>query len=227
MDEVGEYTLQIMRLAGWYNTWLFSTIEPYLGKEILEVGAGIGNFTALLAEKGKVTATDVNPSYVTDLKSRLRGVNVGFGDVEKGNFFFKNALFDTIICFNVLEHIKNDQKALKNIYSLLKPSGKLVLLVPAHRILYSSFDRNLGHFRRYDKKEVTDMLRTSGFKTVSGKFLNWWAAIGWLIFLKLTGWQKIPSSEVGIFNSLGKIFLWPEKYVAPPFGLSVLAIAQK
>jgi len=91
MDEVGEYTLQIMRLAGWYNTWLFSTIEPYLGKEILEVGAGIGNFTALLAEKGKVPATDVNPSYVTDLKSRLRGVNVGFGDVEKGNFFFKNS----------------------------------------------------------------------------------------------------------------------------------------
>jgi len=68
MDEVGEYTLQIMRLAGWYNTWLFSTIEPYLGKEILEVGAGIGNFTALLAEKGKVTATDGTNTATANLK---------------------------------------------------------------------------------------------------------------------------------------------------------------
>src|SRR4030066_1845318 len=99
MDEVGEYTLQIMRLASWYNNWLFSAVEPYLGKEILEVGAGIGNLTALLSKKGQVTAIDINQSYVSDLKKRLKRVDIGYGDAEKGRFFFKNRLFDTIICF--------------------------------------------------------------------------------------------------------------------------------
>ncbi len=228
MYKVGEYTLQVMKNAGWYNNWLFSFIEPHLGETILEVGAGIGNFTKLLSKKGKVTAIDIDDSYIPKLKKEIgKRASVGFGDIESGRYFFKNQKFDTIICLNVLEHIKNDKGALRNMYDLLSSGGRLVLLVPAHQVLYSKFDKNLGHYRRYDKEMAVKILREAGFKSVSARYLNWWAAIGWFIFLKLTGYKEIPEAEVGIFNYLGKLFLWPEKYITFPFGLSVFAIAKK
>jgi SAM-dependent methyltransferase len=229
MDEVGKYTLEIMSRAGWYNNWIFEFIKPHLKGKILEVGAGIGNFTTLLTQKGVVTAIDLDRTYVYSLKKRLgKKVVVGFGDVEKGKYFFtKSAKFDTIVCLNVLEHIKSDKKVLQNMYSQLTPGGKLILLVPAHKMLYSDFDKNLGHFRRYNKNALNDILFRVGFRTVSIRYFNWLASIGWLIFLTLTGWQKIPGREVGIFNFLGKFLLWPEKHIKFPFGLSVLAIAEK
>ncbi len=227
MDKVGEYTLQVMKLASWYNSWLFSKIEKDLGTEILEVGAGIGNFTELLSKKGKITSIDINKYYIKDLKRRFKGLSVGYGDVEKGIFYFKKKKFDSIICFNVLEHIKDDRKALKNMFNLLRPNGKLILLVPAHQLLFSQFDNSLGHFRRYNKTGIVKKLKYTGFNKITAKYLNWWAAIGWFVFFRLTGWRKMPKDEVGIFNSLGKYILWPEKYLSPPFGLSLLAVTQK
>ncbi len=228
MDKVGEYTLQIMREAGWYNNWLFSFIEPHLGYETLEVGSGIGNFTELLLEKTDVVAIDLNRKYLSDLKRRYQeSLSVGFGDIEKGEYYFKNKKFDTIVCFNVLEHIQNDEKALKNMFSLLRKRGKLLLMVPAHDLLFSEFDQKLGHWRRYSKFQIDKLIRKTGFKIISIRYLNWWSAIGWLFFVKFAKRNEMPRKEVGIFDLLGKIFLWPEKYAKTPFGLSVLAVAQK
>ena len=228
MDRVGEYTLQIMREAGWYNSWLFSFIEPHLGKDTLEVGSGIGNFTELLLEKTKLVAVDLNKEYISNLKKRYKKrLSVGFGNIEKGEYYFKNKKFDTVVCFNVLEHVQNDEKALKNMFSLLQKGGKLLLLVPARELLFSEFDQKLGHWRRYSKFQIDKLVRKIGFKSISVRYLNWWSAIGWLIFLKFTKRNKMPQKEVKIFDFLGKIFLWPEKYAKMPFGLSVLAVAQK
>lgn len=228
MDKVGEYTLQVMRLAGWYNNWLFSFIEPHLGERILEVGVGIGNFTKLLSKKGEVTAIDIDRSYISKFKKAMGAkVQMGFGNIETGKYFFKKKKFDTVICLNVLEHIEKDKEALHNMLTLLQSRGKLTLLVPAHRFLYSRFDRNLGHYRRYDKLEVESYLKNVGFKEVKTRYLNWWAVLGWFVFLKLGGWSRMPKREVGIFNFLGRFFLWPEKYITLPLGLSVFAVAEK
>jgi len=228
MDKVGEYTLEIMREAAWYNDWLFRKTEEHIKGDILEVGAGIGNFTTSLASKGKVTAIDLNRSYITKLGKKLgKTVSIGFGDIETGKYFFSGKKFDTLICLNVLEHIGNDTIALENMYNLLKDKGNLILLVPAHKLLYSKFDSQLGHFRRYNVADMKTLLEKAGFANINIKYINWWAAVGWLVFLKLLKNKRLPKNEVGIFNLLGKMFLWPENYIAPPFGLSVLAIAQK
>ena len=91
MDSPGEYTLGIMREAGWYNNWLFSFIEPHLGYETLEVGSGIGNFTELLLEKTDVVAIDLNRKYLSNLKKRYKErLRVGFGNIEKGEYYFEH-----------------------------------------------------------------------------------------------------------------------------------------
>ncbi|OGM10526.1 hypothetical protein A2159_01140, partial [Candidatus Woesebacteria bacterium RBG_13_34_9] len=177
MAKVGEYTLEIMREASWYNDWLFKLIKPFLGQEVLEVGCGIGNFTPLLAKKSLVFAIDVNEKYTKLLKKSSFGTTrTGFGDIEKNEYFFKNEKFDTVVCLNVLEHIKNDFKALVNMKKLIKKDGNLVLLVPAHKNLYSQFDKELGHFRRYDKKELLSILRKADFKIDVLKPINWLGA---------------------------------------------------
>ncbi|KKQ42863.1 MAG: Methyltransferase type 12 [Microgenomates group bacterium GW2011_GWC1_37_8] len=229
MDKVGEYTLEIMREAGWYNNWLFMLIEPELKGHILEVGAGIGNITQLLVDKSKrVYAIDLNERYVEKLKKRFANkLEVELGNVEKNDNFFNNKKFDTIVCLNVLEHIKKDTNALKNMYSLLIKGGKLILLVPAHEFLYSHLDAKLGHYKRYNKKELDLLLEDIGFKKISLKYINLASAAAWFIMLRLTKRGSLPRRNVEIFNIIGKLLIWPEKYIEPPIGLSVLAIYKK
>jgi len=228
MDKVGKHTLEVMKAANWYNTWLFDLMKEHISGEILEVGTGIGNFTKLLSSRGKVTGIDINQKYINILKKdKHKNIVVGYGDIEKGKYYFNNKLFDSIICLNVLEHIDKDKTALKNMFNMLNISGKLILLVPSHRLLLSEFDTLLGHLRRYSKSNLYDKLDSVGFKDVNIRYINWWAAIGWFIFVKLLGRTKIPKNEVGIFNTFGKFMLWPEKFMNPPFGLSILAVAKK
>ncbi len=228
MDVVGEETLKTMKMVRWYNNWLLDTIKPYLGESILEIGAGIGNFTFDLANYGKVWGIDINSDYIKTLaKRKNKRVYTGFGDIESGKYFFENQKFDTIVCLNVLEHIKNDKKALKNMHQLLNLGGNLILLVPAHETLLSNFDRELGHFRRYTTQGAKDKLEGVGFTKIKTRYLNWAAAVGWLLLMKLLKKKRIPESEVRTFDTLGKFLLLPEKFIKLPFGLSVLAIAKR
>lgn len=225
MQSEGQKTLETMSGAQWYNNWLFSFIKAYLKRNILEVGGGIGSFSKMLDSYGKVSVIEIDKSYLEKLqKIPNTKVKAGYGDIEKGKYFFKNRKFDTIVCFNVLEHIKNDEMALSNMKRLLARNGFIILLVPAHGLLYSNFDKKIGHFRRYNTSSLMKKIHTAGLEVVDIRYLNWWAAIGWFVFFRLTGWEKMPKAQVGIFDFFGKIFLWPEKYISTPFGLSVLTI---
>ena len=226
MDKVGEYTLQVMKLAGWYNNWLFSIVKPYLKGKILEVGAGIGNFTYLLAKEGEVTAIDIDKIYVSKLK-KSTSVNVGYGDIEKEKYFFLKKKFNCVVCMNVLEHIKDDRLALKNMFNLLEPKGRLVLLIPAHKFAYGTVDENLGHYRRYSKREIIIKLSNSGFKGRKLKFLNFFGIVGWFLNSRVLKKAVLPSSQLRIFDLISRPFLYMEKIIDPKMGLSILAVAEK
>lgn len=223
----GKHTLEVMNEAQWYNKWVFSFIRPFLKGEILEVGTGIGNFAEMLSSMGEVTTIDIDKEYVSKLQGSLKGISVGYGDVEKGKYFFGDKKFDSIVSLNVVEHIKKDKKALQYMYRLLKKGGKLILLVPAHGILFSNFDKKLGHFRRYSNKEVKELIETAGFTKVNVRYLNWWGAMGWFVFMKLTGREDMPKPPVKVFDILARALLLPERIVKMPFGLSIVATAEK
>lgn len=225
-DPVGETTLEAMRQGVWYTGWLLRHCEHYIHGTILEVGAGIGTFTQVLTSYGHVTAIDINRDYVSKLTEHSNAIS-GFGDIESGNYFFKGKRFDAIVCFNVLEHIKADGIALANMSKLLNKGGHVVIIVPAHKLLMSKLDRLLGHYRRYSKSVIQQLLIEADYDIVECKYINWWAAIGWFVFLTLLGSTSMPAGKVKIFDLLARVFLWPEKYIRPPFGLSVMAIATK
>jgi len=225
MDNVGEYALKVMQKARWYNAWLLAFFKKYLKGEILEVGAGIGNFSNLLQTNGKVTSIDINKDYLKF--PGVSNVDIGYGDIENGDYFFKDKKFDSIVCLNVIEHVRNDRKAFENVYKLLKKGGVSIILVPAGACLFSKYDKLLGHYKRYSLNSLKKMLEDKRFNVLEARYINWWGAIGWLFYMKILKRTSFPVKELSVFDVLGKYMLWIEKFVKLPFGLSVIAIVKK
>jgi len=231
-ETAGLRTLRIMEGAGKYNEWLFQQAKPYLGRRVVEVGAGVGNITKFLLNKDFVMATDVIDFYLEELRRNFQGqANV---KVEKLDLLDETSVrslggahhFDSLLSMNVLEHIEDDKEALLNMNRLLTEKGKLLLLVPAHDLCYSEMDKNLGHFRRYNKKKLTILLDQAGFRIQKIKYLNAIGAIGWFVNGRIFRRKLIPSRQLRAFDVLVKI-LALEKFFEPPFGLSMMAIAEK
>lgn len=221
-------SLEIMKAVGHYNKWLFSTISPFVHGDILEIGAGIGTFTFPLTGLGNVTTVDNNPDCVAHARELLKETaDVGFGDIETGKYFFGKRRFDSIVCLNVLEHIKDDLVALANMYALLKPQGRLILLVPSHKSLYGALDERYGHWRRYSKKPLAEKLRGVGFIIQEMRYLNWFGAIGWFVNGRILSRNTLPRGPLSIFDIISRPALLIERYLQPPFGISVLAIGEK
>lgn len=223
----GQITLESMSQAVWYNKWIINKISKFLKGDILEAGCGIGNFTNELSKFGDVWAIDIDKSYVNEAQKKVLNVKVGLGDIEKGKFFFKHKTFDSIFCINVLEHIKDDSKALKNLNNILKKDGTLILLVPAHNFLFGSIDTSIGHFRRYNKKDLIGLLEKNNFKVTHLRNLNFLGGIGWFITGKIFKKNTVNKDHLKIFNFLAPIFLFFEDMIEPLFGTSVLLTAQK
>ena len=224
----GLKTLESMSQAQWYNKWTLNKFKKFLNGEILEVGCGIGNFTRTLTSFGQVWAIDINNEYIEKIGERVdRGTQVGFGNIEKGEYFFQTRKFDTIVCLNVLEHIKDDVATVNNLHKLLKKNGKLILLVPAHRFLYGEIDRSIGHFRRYDKIALTKKFEKLGFKVAFSRRINFLGALGWFIAGKILQKETVGEENIKIFNLIAPLVLPLENLIEPPIGTSILIDAKK
>jgi SAM-dependent methyltransferase len=162
-------TLDVLSSANAYNQWMFEEIKPYLGRRILEIGSGIGNFTAALASTNPeaIVVTDTSASYLSRLRDRLDGaatISTQVWDLNDPPAERLQNFADAAVCLNVLEHIPDDRLALRNILASLAPGGRMVALVPAHRWLFGSLDERLGHCRRYEKFELETRVREAGFE---------------------------------------------------------------
>lgn len=139
----------------------------------IDVGCGAGELACTLAENGKKgVAVDFSENAIEIAegirKSRdIPAKNLSFklGGLEN----VKNRKFDLVTCFEVLEHIENDTALLEN---LIKHSKKYVMLsVPAKPKLFDASDIAVGHFRRYEKKDLITMLNNAGLEIV--QFANY------------------------------------------------------
>jgi SAM-dependent methyltransferase len=214
-----------------YNFWLYEQIAPGVGRRIIEVGAGTGNITQFLCAGGrKVLATDVVPSYRRELETTFANrpnVRVGQFDLNKtAPADYVAESFDTVVCLNVLEHIEDDLFALEQMNAVLVPGGKLLLLVPAHQLLYGEFDRAVGHFRRYSKRALKERLQNVGFRVKELKFFSMLAMLPWFINGRLLKRDYLPPNQADLANRLVPL-LKLEKLIGPPCGISLVAIAEK
>jgi SAM-dependent methyltransferase len=134
------------------------------GPSVLNAGAGLGSFTTLLEQRGfAVTSGDVSDAALAHLAGRTRGSVVRADLVDLP---FAEASFDAVVLGEVLEHVEADDVALSEVYRVLAPGGKLALSVPANPDWFGASDMWAGHFRRYRKRELVELVRAAGFGSI-------------------------------------------------------------
>jgi SAM-dependent methyltransferase len=136
--------------------------------------------------------------------------------------------FDSIVLLNVLEHIHDDRAALATLHNSLAIGGRLVLWVPAFEVLYGDFDHRIGHYRRYRINQLRHRCNDAGLRVIDARYVNAPGFFAWLLVVRLLGLQ--PTS--GHLASLYDRWIVPatrriEAVVRPPFGQSLLVVAQR
>ncbi|MFH1332864.1 MAG: class I SAM-dependent methyltransferase [archaeon] len=224
-----EMNLETMSKASNYNKWIFDNIKGYLGKSVLEIGGGIGNMTSFFVDRSSIVSTDITSYNVDKLKDRFesKAFSAVKTDISKGVSDLAGFSFDTVVCINVLEHIENDSVALRNMSSVLNIGGKLVLLVPAFNFLYGTIDKSDNHYRRYDRSSICRLVGSSGFKVAHCAYMNVPGFFGWYYHGKILKKDTHPSGDISLFDRLVPAFSFVERILKPPFGLSLIVIADK
>lgn len=229
-EDILYQTLTKMKKLHRYNRWIFSAFKPFLGQRVMEIGAGIGNMTKFLIDRELVIATDAEPKYLSFLRetfAHYTRFKIEFLDISSPAFEpFRSFKIDSVLCLNVLEHLEEDGLALRNIFELLDPGGRLFLSAPCHRWLYGTLDRHLGHHRRYGKDELRRKLENAGFQLVFLKYFNRAGILGWFLNGKILRRKRLPSLQLRLFDLLVPL-LRLEKWVPLPFGTSLITVAER
>ena len=212
-----------------YRATLVKTFAPHLRGNVLEVGAGIGQFASELrgvSTVQRVVAVEPDAKFHPQLLTRFEE-----NDVVRGTA----AAVDTrepwhaVVSVNVLEHIENDTSELALYRRLLEGTrGRLCLFVPARPEIYAPIDRDFGHFRRYTAPALRTKLRHAGFQIVNLRYFNFPGYFLWWINFKLARQRGFSRFGVKLYDRvLFPPTAWFEsRVVKPPFGQSLLAIAR-
>lgn len=187
---------------------------------LLELGAGRGEFINRFAGRTNISTFVVEPdlTYLHNLSQ----IHKGFADIND-----VTETIDFVYGIDVLEHIENDTEVLKMIYHKLPIGGKLLIYVPARMELYSQFDKNIGHFRRYTKPELRTKITQAGFHidTITyHELLGYFAAFT----NKFNKTGDLNPKAVAVYDKvLVPLTNVLEKYLYTPIGKSLYVIATK
>ncbi len=227
----GPEILEAFSAAGHFNRWMADTIVPYIGKEVMEIGAGIGNLTRLLAPRRKrYVAMDIDAEHLARLTTRFHhrpNLQVSKCDLANPEDFVPYAgSMDSVICLNVLEHVEDDRTGLDNIYSVLKPGGRAIILVPHGQEIFGTLDTVLGHYRRYSHAELQKKMSAAGFRVDQILDFNRISRPGWYISGRILKRKRIGYLSLKVFDQF--VWLWRRIDKLFPWApTSIIAIAVK
>jgi SAM-dependent methyltransferase len=227
-DLVGAATLERMAAAPRYNRWMYERLCPWVGRRVLEIGAGIGNMSAFLIDRDRVVLTDTEPYYLDRLRTRYADqphVTVAELRLPAADARLAAERLDTVVCLNVLEHIEDDRTSLSAMHDLLVPRGRLILLVPSLRALYGSLDQALGHFRRYVPRELAAKLGEAGFRVRHLEYFNLAGVPGWWFTGRVLRRRLIPRGALAWYDALVPLFRL-ERFLPWRIGQSLIAIGE-
>lgn len=168
--------LEIFAQARRWRAYWKSQIAPYVGENVLEIGAGIGSVTRLFSNPNIKRWVALEPD--ASMRQKLRQM-AERGELGKNCIVREGTIenldpaesFDCILYIDVLEHIKDDRRELENAIQHLEPNGHLIVLAPAHQSLFTPFDSAIGHFRRYTLSDLTT-LSPPGAKMIRSRYLD-------------------------------------------------------
>ena len=180
-----------------FRKYQISLIKKFIKGKFLEVGAGKGGLIPFYKKFVKdITILEPEKKLFRILKKKysrkkIKIINKTIKDIK--------TKFDTIIYYDVLEHIRDDFKEVRNAEKKLIKNGYLIFSVPAYQSFYSSFDKSVGHYRRYNKKNFIKLEKKIGLKIEK---LVYYDSMGFL-FLVLNKLLSLKQT-----NLKNKIYIW-------------------
>jgi len=230
-----EYTVDDqlrMEKATLYFAWQSELAKAALGRRVLEIGCGLGNFTEQLRDRERVVGLDVDASCVAHHRERFADAPHIRAEVmdamSPAMLELRAERPDSIACLNVLEHIEDDLGVLRQMHQVLEPGGRVVLIVPAFMALYGPIDRNLGHYRRYTRPMVRKLAGAAGFGVAELRFMNTIGFFGWWANARLLKRTEQGEGQIGVFDRwIVPVMRSVEGLVPPPFGQSLFVVLQR
>lgn len=234
-SEQGYRNLLILDKAKSFINWNYGEIRPYLKGKILEIGSGIGTYSAQIVRdfpQSPVFLNDIDQDFIKTLEAKFSGYEnikiIPKNLLDAAESRDAADLFDSIVALNVFEHISDDVLALNNAYQMLAPGGRLIFQVPAHKFLYNHFDKVVGHYRRYSKNELMAKIRQTPFQIKNFFSFNFFSIPGWYIEGKIMKRKTISGHSIKCLNFLVPIFEFFEKYIfRKKIGISFIIILEK
>ena len=229
--DAGKIALDALEQAPHFNRWMYDSIKPFLGKRLVELGAGRGNMSRLLKQHGSFMATDYRPDYLDELQEHWghsESFQVAALDLTRGQDFetLRGFAPDTVVCLNVLEHIEDDQAVLNHLHRVLPESARIVFLVPFDPKLISEFDRQIGHHRRYQAGELEKKMAEAGFSVERQFFFNKVGVWAWWFGNRVCRQRTITSWQLRLYDFLTPLFRSLDQAL-PTRGLSTIVVARK
>lgn len=228
-------TLETLAEAVNYRDWLHAVTLPWLGRRVLDVGAGMGTMTDAIRDRDLVVALEPEARYAELLRDRYRDQpqvqvwEVGATDAAVPARS-RAAGVDSAMSFNVFEHIEDDDAAFRVVHDALPAGGRFVCFVPAFPVLYGEMDRALGHFRRYRRGQLATKARAAGFEVEMLHHMNlpgffaWWANGRLLRSRGVSGGGPALRIYDATVIRLSRAL---EQRHPPPFGQSLLLVARR
>lgn len=210
------FELQLLSQAHQYQKWVADSVRPYMGQRILEVGAGIGNMSRWLPLRERLVLSEGDQGLAQELYRVIAGdfrgdSRAGVSIVDLAQDWardYENENFDTIVSFNVLEHIEDDLKAFRDLVGILKRSRaigpkRLVTFVPAHPWAFGSIDRTFGHHRRYSKSRLLSLAQTAAPEgDFYARHFNIIGLPSWFLMNRVLKKQNIGFGAIAAFEKL-------------------------
>ena len=214
-----------------YYAWVLRQFEPFLGKSVIEAGAGIGTFSnfilgapgveALIAiEPAQNTFPHLEKHFAND--SRVRTLNGYLSE------YTESVSADSLVTVNVLEHVPDDFQFLADAFASVRKGGHLLIFVPALPALFGSLDVAFEHHRRYTRATLRAVIEKAGWKPKRISYMNMPGIAAWFVAGRVLKKTSIAARDAKTYDRFVVPWLSKlESIIEAPIGSNLLAIATK
>ena len=222
--------LSMFESASNWKKYVARNIKDLVRGDVLDVGAGIGSNLSYLDNASVTSWTLLEPDIknfselskiVIEAKKSLFRINGTLSDVDSSR------QYDTIIYYDVLEHISNDKGELNLANKLLKRGGRLIIIVPASMLLYGDFDKSIGHYRRYNKSTLEEVL-PNGLIQERRRYLD---CVGFALSLMskfTTNPSEVSNIKFLIWDRIAvRLSGWLDRFTFFSIGKTLVVVARK
>jgi SAM-dependent methyltransferase len=215
-----------------YFDWIADNFRPHLSGDITEIGAGAGTFSQrILPHANRLTLVEPSGNLHPALRAKFakqQKVTLLKRSIEEHLIEGDSSPQDVFVLVNVLEHIRDDNRAVSAMVAKLKVGGMLLVFVPALPFLFSKMDADLGHYRRYKLSALQKQIEAVNLTILDIRYFDILGILPWWLINTLGKQTRFNPKMVSLYDNIGvPITRFMENLVIPPIGKNIILIARK